>query len=73
MAKTHLPALLKEVEAGAELTITKRGRPVAKLVPVVAVKWPDAEFFERMRVFRSQHRLPKGETTSDLVRAGRRI
>jgi len=72
MAKTHLPALLKEVEAGAELTITKRGRPVAKLVPVAA-KWPDANFFKRLRAFRGTIRLRKGETTSDLVRAGRRF
>ena len=33
-AKTHLSALLEKVEAGAEITITKHGSPVAKLVPV---------------------------------------
>jgi prevent-host-death family protein len=33
-AKTHLPALLKKVEAGEEITITRLGAPVAKLVPV---------------------------------------
>ncbi len=34
-AKTHLPALLKRVEGGEHLTITRHGRPVARLVPVV--------------------------------------
>jgi prevent-host-death family protein len=33
-AKNRLSALLAEVARGAEVTITKRGVPVAKLVPV---------------------------------------
>lgn len=33
-AKTHLSELLEKVEAGQEITITKHGAPVAKLVPV---------------------------------------
>jgi prevent-host-death family protein len=33
-AKTHLPRLLEQVEAGETITITKHGREVAKLVPV---------------------------------------
>ena len=32
-AKTHLSALLEAVAAGEEIVITKRGRPVARLVP----------------------------------------
>lgn len=35
-AKTHLPALLKRVASGEEITITKHGAPIAKLVPVPA-------------------------------------
>ena len=33
-AKTHLSELLARVEGGEEVTITKHGRPVARLVPV---------------------------------------
>ena len=33
-AKTHLSSLLQQVELGEEVTITKHGRPVARLVPV---------------------------------------
>ena len=33
-AKTHLPKLLDRVARGESLTITRRGKPVAKLVPV---------------------------------------
>jgi prevent-host-death family protein len=31
-AKTHLSSLLDEVEKGGEITITRHGKPVAKLV-----------------------------------------
>jgi prevent-host-death family protein len=43
-AKNKLSALLDEVEAGAEITITRRGRPIARLVPV-----PSALASERAR------------------------
>ncbi|MBY0336638.1 MAG: type II toxin-antitoxin system prevent-host-death family antitoxin [Acetobacteraceae bacterium] len=33
-AKAKLSELLDRVEAGEEVTITRRGKPVAKLVPV---------------------------------------
>ena len=33
-AKTHLPALLERVARGEQITITKHGRPIARLVPV---------------------------------------
>lgn len=36
-AKTHLPRLLADVEGGSSITITKHGRPVARLVPVTRV------------------------------------
>jgi prevent-host-death family protein len=32
-AKTHLSALIERVNAGEEITITKHGKPVAKLSP----------------------------------------
>lgn len=33
-AKTHLPRLLDRIARGESLTITRHGRPVARLVPV---------------------------------------
>ena len=33
-AKSHLSSLLEKVEAGEEITITRHGSPIAKLVPV---------------------------------------
>ena len=35
-AKTHLPQLLERVERGETITITRHGKPVARLVPAVA-------------------------------------
>ncbi len=32
-AKTHLPQLLRRVEAGERFVITRHGRPLAELVP----------------------------------------
>jgi prevent-host-death family protein len=39
-AKNNLSALLDDVEAGAEITITRRGRPVARLVPAPSLAAP---------------------------------
>lgn len=33
-AKTHLPELLREVEKGGTVVITRRGTPIARIVPV---------------------------------------
>ncbi len=33
-AKTHLPELLNRVARGEHLTITRHGKPVARLIPV---------------------------------------
>lgn len=39
-AKTHLPALLARVEKGEEFIITRHGKPVAKLLPPLALTPP---------------------------------
>lgn len=50
-AKTHLSHLLDQVEAGEEVVITRRGRPIARISPVEKPKQPIkslAEFRKRM-------------------------
>lgn len=37
-AKTHLSHLLDKVEAGEEVTITRRGQPIARITPVTKPK-----------------------------------
>lgn len=61
-AKTHLPQLLERVAQGEEFTITKHGKPVARLVPATAMKpKPDVRAaVEAMKLFR------KGQTLGGL-------
>ncbi len=72
-AKTHLSELLEKVEAGQEITITKHGAPVAKLVPVKK----EASLEERTAAIMRIQRLAKGLSlgglrVKDLVSEGRR-
>ncbi|MGH6958160.1 MAG: type II toxin-antitoxin system Phd/YefM family antitoxin [Caulobacteraceae bacterium] len=54
-AKTHLSALLKEVSAGEDVTITRRGKPVARLVRIDSAKpRPGPEVAERIRALRDE-------------------
>jgi prevent-host-death family protein len=57
-AKTHLPALLERVARGERFTITKHGRPIARLVPIERAG-PDRrrEAIERLKVFADGHTL----------------
>ena len=52
-AKTHLPRLLDRVARGESLTITRHGKPVARLVPVTddreRAKQAAARILERRR------------------------
>jgi prevent-host-death family protein len=70
-AKTHLPRLLDEVEAGQSITITKHGRPVAVLVPVRPGRASASAAASSLVAFRRQHRL-RGERIRDLIDEGRR-
>jgi prevent-host-death family protein len=72
-AKTHLSELLEKVEAGEEITITRHGMPVARLVP--AKKQASAE--ERLAAIQRIQKLASGLSLDglkikDLIRAGRR-
>ncbi len=52
-AKTHLPGLLKEVSKGARISITRRGVPVAMLVPASpADKTSVLETIRKIKEFR---------------------
>ncbi|MCB2055796.1 MAG: type II toxin-antitoxin system prevent-host-death family antitoxin [Geminicoccaceae bacterium] len=47
-AKEHLSALVDRVEKGERLTLTRRGKPVARLVPIEAPRESEAEMTERI-------------------------
>ena len=72
-AKTHLSELLEKVEAGEEITITKHGAPVAKLVPVRKEVRPEARVAAIDRIQKLATGLSLGGLkVKDLIREGRR-
>jgi prevent-host-death family protein len=50
-AKTHLPRLLSQVEKGESIIITKRGKPIARIVP--AEEHPVRDVASVIREFRA--------------------
>lgn len=70
-AKIQLSRLIQEVEAGREVVITKRGKPVARLVPPAAQrKNSPARAAKRIRA--SCERLDiRGVTLRELIDEGR--
>ena len=72
-AKTHLPALLKRVEAGESLTITRHGRPIARLVPVAEQRRLSAvEAAEGLRRLRERTKLGGDLSVREIMEASRR-
>jgi len=74
-AKTHLPQLLERVAKGEEITITKHGKPVARLVPAVTMKpKPDVrKVIEELKAFSKGNTLGKGLTIREMIEEGRRF
>jgi len=72
-AKTHLSELLEKVAAGEEITITKHGAPVAKLVPVRKETRPEERVaaVDRIRNLATGLSLG-GLKVKDLISEGRR-
>ena len=73
-AKNRLSALLDMVEAGEEVTITRNGKPVARLVPAGARDNEKARrAVEAIRELRKQVKPdPDGLTIRDYIEMGRR-
>lgn len=75
-AKTHLSELLRETEMGHSYTITRRGKPVARLVPEGSSHTEDVlKALEGFRRIREQAGPGKGKEISlrKLVDEGRRL
>jgi len=75
-AKTKLAELLDKVESGASITITRRGKAIARLVAVKADDEQErmralVEEIKRTRVGRGKPAGP-GTTIAELIKAGRR-
>jgi len=71
-AKTHLTRLLDRVAAGEQITITRRGTPIARLVPVKPVSSRQLrETIARLKEF-SRGQTLSGLKIKDLINEGRR-
>lgn len=71
-AKNRLSELLQAVENGEEVTITRHGRPVARLVPVgQSDREKVREAIAWLKEFRKHHSLD-GLSIKDLINEGRK-
>lgn len=66
-AKAQLSAIVAMVENGEPVTITKRGIPVVKIVPVNAVPVKPKLDLEKLRAFRASM-PPMKESAVDMIR-----
>ena len=72
-AKTHLPQLVDEVERGESVTITRHGKPVARLVPLTTPRMTVKEAIEATLAVGKEHPLGDGLTIRELIEEGRRF
>jgi prevent-host-death family protein len=71
-AKTHLPRLLAEVEAGGEVVITKHGKPIARLVPAGEPQRDVADVIAEIRAARAEMPPITHEEIRSWIEEGRR-
>ena len=70
-AKTNLPALLRAVEAGERIVITRSGRPIADLIPHRRSADDPANTVAQIREMR--HGITLGDNDlKEMIREGRR-
>jgi prevent-host-death family protein len=65
-AKTHFSQLIAEVEKGKDYIVTKRGKPVARIVPVAHEKESFAEGIRKLGEYR---KFWKGDEPFDIREA----
>jgi prevent-host-death family protein len=73
-AKTHFSRILEKAESGEDFVITKRGKPVAKIIPFE--KKPEmtrSEALEKLKEFRKLYRGEPGSfNIREAIEEGRR-
>ena len=71
-AKTTLPELLRQVQAGKRFTITHRGKPVAELGPPVTASRADAKAaIDAFEAYRRTHPMRRKVDIKSLIEEGR--
>ena len=71
-AKTHLPQLLRRVQAGERFVITRHNQPVAELIPFQPRDATSVRTaIEDLKAFQATHSLG-GMSVRDLIEEGRK-
>ena len=71
-AKSKLSQLVEKAEAGEEVILTRRGRPVAKIVNVApAARRDRASLLREIRALARRVRIPRRISVRDIVAEGR--
>lgn len=71
-AKSKLSQLVEKAEAGEEVILTRRGRPVAKIVTVAPTARRDrARLLREIRALARRVKIPKRISIRDIVAEGR--
>jgi prevent-host-death family protein len=68
-AKTHFSQILEKTEQGTDFIVTKRGKPVAKIIPFkqdLEMTWEEA-----LEEFRKYRKLYRGKPGSFNIREAR--
>lgn len=71
-AKSKLSQLVEKAEAGEEVVLTRRGRPVAKIVSVApAARRDRARLLREIRALARRVRIPKRISIREIIAEGR--
>lgn len=70
--KTHLPELIREVEAGEELCITKRGKKVAFIIPAFKYHQKSDNIFEKFAFLKKTKPLGSAEEIIKMKEYGKK-
>jgi len=65
-AKTHFSQIITKVEHGEDFIVTKRGKPVAKIIPFE--RKPEMTFQEAVAKFQEMRKLYRGKPGSFNIR-----
>jgi len=65
-AKTHFSQIINEVERGADYVVTRRGKPVAKIIPFEQKQ--EMTFQEAVAALKEFRKLYRGEPGSFNIR-----
>lgn len=71
-AKSRLSQLVEKAEAGEEIVLTRRGRPVARIVNVGPSRRPSrSALLRKIQALSRRVRIPANVSIKDLVSEGR--